>query len=457
MLRAAILGLSLAFCLPLWAADVPVAADQAAGALATAIAGASPGDVLILEPGRYAGPVVIDRPLALGGPASAIIDGLGQGTVVTITADDVSISGVTVTGSGMRSQDLDAGIKIVKGADRALVENAHILGNLHGVDIHGGHDATLRGNTIEGTRQPRVNDRGNGIYVWNALGAVVEGNTVRWGRDGIFSNTSRKGIYRGNLFRDLRFAVHYMYTNDSEVSGNISIGNQLGYALMFSDRVVAKDNLSLGDRSHGVMLNYTNNSDISGNLVLGWLVPRADGRPQLGTDRCTFIYNAHKNLIYNNRFENCDIGIHFTAGSERNVLTGNGFTGNREQVKYVGTRDVEWSFEGRGNFWSDHPGFDLNGDAIADSPFRPNDLMDHILWSQPAARLLTGSPAVQLVRWSQSSFPATLPGGVVDSFPLMAPPVITIPAQYAQMALEAAENRAKGLQDDFDLDDLTSH
>ena len=46
-----------------------------------------------------------------------------------------------------------------------------------------------------------------------------------------------KGIYRDNLFRDLRFAVHYMYTNDSEVSGNISIGNHLGFAIMFSDRV----------------------------------------------------------------------------------------------------------------------------------------------------------------------------------------------------------------------------
>ncbi len=85
------------------------------------------------------------------------------------------------------------------------------------------------------------------------------------------------------------------------------------------------------------MLNYTNSSDISGNLVRG------------GANSCTFIYNAHKNLIYDNRFEGCDIGIHFTAGSERNVLTGNAFIGNREQVKYVGTRDVEWSFEGRGN------------------------------------------------------------------------------------------------------------
>ena len=140
-----------------------------------------------------------------------------------------------------------------------------------------------------------------GKLLEDSPGTLVEGNSVRWGRDGIFSNTSRKGIYRNNLFRDLRFAVHYMYTNDSEVSGNVSIGNHLGYAIMFSNKVVIKDNLSLSDISHGLMLNYANNADVSGNLVRG------------GANRCTFIYNAHKNLIYGNRFESCNIGIHFTA------------------------------------------------------------------------------------------------------------------------------------------------
>ena len=44
-----------------------------------------------------------------------------------------------------------------------------------------------------------------------------------------------------------------------------------------------------------------------------------------------------------------------------------------------------------------------------------------ILCSQPSAKLLLGSPAVQLVRWSQSAFPALLPGGVIDSHPMMKP------------------------------------
>jgi nitrous oxidase accessory protein len=47
--------------------------------------------------------------------------------------------------------------------------------------------------------------------------------------------------------------------------------------------------------------------------------------------------------------------------------------------------------------------------------------MDQILWTQPSAKLLLGSPAVQLIRWAQKEFPALLPGGVVDDKPLMTP------------------------------------
>ena len=40
---------------------------------------------------------------------------------------------------------------------------------------------------------------------------------------------------------------------------------------------------------------------------------------------------------------------------------------------------------------------------------------------QPMTRLLLGAPAVQLIRWAQSRFPGLLPGGVIDSHPLMSP------------------------------------
>ncbi|MBD9498719.1 nitrous oxide reductase family maturation protein NosD [Ensifer sp. ENS01] len=442
-MRLSVLLIGFLLASPLLAAERAVV--PGAGSLAAAIAGAQPGDVLVLTDGAYDGPVSIDRPLTITGPRGAVVNGLKQGSVVTIAASDVTLTGFTVTGSGRINQDLDAGVKIVQGADRARVEKLLVTDNMHGIDVHGGRDTIVSGNEIIGTRSARMNERGNGIYVWNSPGTLLQDNIIRYGRDGIFSNASADSIYRRNIMRDLRFAVHFMYTRNTEVSDNISIGNHLGFAIMFSNRAKILNNLSLGDREHGLMLNYANNADVSGNLVRG------------GTKKCLFIYNAHKNLVWGNRFESCGIGIHFTAGSEKNVLTGNAFIANREQVKYVGTRNMEWSHEGRGNFWSDHPAFDLNGDGIADSFYRPNDLMDQILWSQPAASLLTGSPAVQIVRWSQRDFPATLPGGVRDSAPLMRPLTIPVPLEILAYEAEAAGRWTEGNYDDTDVDNLQAH
>ncbi|CAG0984102.1 MAG: nitrous oxide reductase family maturation protein NosD [Rhizobiaceae bacterium] len=443
-LRSAIAALVIAAaCAVAVAGERVVPAEP--GALARAVAEAEPGDVLLLEPGRHDGPVVLDRPVTLDGAGRAIVQGNGEGSVIVVTGTDVTVRGLEIRGSGSSHQRIDSGVRLIPPATRARIEDNRIVGNLHGVDVHGALDSVVTGNTIVGRTDFRMNDRGNGIYVWKAPGTVIEGNDISFGRDGIFSNASSKGTYRNNLFRDLRFAVHYMYTNDSEVSGNVSIGNHLGFALMFSNRIVVHDNLSLRDRAHGFMLNYANNVDMRGNLVRG------------GTEKCTFIYNAHRNAIVGNRFENCEIGIHFTAGSERNRLGGNAFIGNRNQVKYVGTRYIEWSDGGRGNYWSDHPAFDLDGDGLADSPFRPNDLMDHILWSQPAAKLLLGSPAVQLVRWSQATFPAILPGGVVDSHPLMAAPEIAVPAPVAEMEAAAQPAWLQKRTEDADLDPVAGH
>ncbi|SOC16960.1 nitrous oxide reductase family maturation protein NosD [Rhodobacter maris] len=421
---------------PLQAETVPVSPGEAA--LRRAIAAASPGDVLRLTAGLY-GPAVIDKPLTLEGAGAAVIDGGHRGTVLRVTADDVTLRGLIVQGSGARNEDIDAGIKVIKGVARTRIEGNLLRDNMHGIDFHGAIDALARGNTVLGRRDAQMNARGNGFYVWNAPGVVIEDNVVRWGRDGIFSNTSRKDIFRRNRFSDLRFAIHYMYTNDSVVADNISIGNHLGFAMMYSRRLQVTGNISLSDRDHGVMLNSTNDADVIGNLVIG-------------AAKCTFLYDANKNLIAGNRFEGCGIGIHYTAGSARNAVTGNAFIGNRTQVKYVGSRDLEWSLEGRGNYWSDLAAFDLNGDGRADQAFRPNDLMDHILWSQPAAALLTGAPVVQLIRWSQASFPATLPGGILDSHPLMAPIDIPLPPDLAARAAEPVRRWAEETGDDAEPD-----
>lgn len=406
------------------AATLPAAAEvrqiAPGDSLQAAVAAAGAGDELRLLPGEHAGPVVIDRRLVLLGEDGAVLLGSGEGSVITVTAPGVRIEGLTIRGSGIDVPAMDSGVLIKQEAPRAVIRGNRFEGNLFGVYLHGAKGSLVENNVIIGRDDLRMAEAGNGVSIWNAPGARVIGNDIRYGRDGIFVTTSRDILFKDNRFTDLRFAIHYMYTQDSRVIGNYSQGNHVGWAIMFSDRLEIRDNVSISDRDHGLMLNAANESAITGNIVRD------------GGEKCVFIYNANKNRIAGNRFEGCPIGVHFTAGSERNRITGNAFIGNRTQVKYVGTRTVEWSVDGRGNYYSDHPAFDLDGDGIADRPYRPNDVMDEVLWTLPQAKLLLNSPAVTTIRWAQARFPALYPGGVVDTAPLMQPPQVSEHSEVGQ-------------------------
>lgn len=400
------------------------------------------GDIVELAAGEYAGPIRIDRSIELVGKPGAVLDGGGAGNVITVSAPDVTVRGLVIRGSGRDLQQMNSAIFLQKTAERAKIEDNRLVGNLFGIYVHGAQGSQVVRNEIEGLRGGRLSEAGNGVSLWNAPDVTIADNTFRYGRDGIFTISSRKDRFVNNRFEQLRFAIHYMYTNDSEVSGNVSIGNHVGYAIMYSNRLVIRGNVSDRDRDHGLLFNYANYADIEGNRVTGGPLsavadkgddapteergmlpePKRDRTLRNGPEKCVFIYNTNHNRFLNNWFERCAIGVHFTAGSEGNQITGNAFVNNANQVKYVGTRHLDWSTGGRGNYWSDNPAFDLNGDGLADTAYRPNDLIDRVLWTAPAAKLLINSPAVQVIRWAQAQFPALLPGGVVDSHPLMSPP-----------------------------------
>lgn len=410
---------------------------------------AAEGDEVRLSAGTYRGPLRISRRIMLSGESGAVVTGSRQGSVVTVSAPGAVVRGIEVRGSGRSLETMDSGIFVEQSAREAVIEDNRLEDNLFGVYVHGAPDAVVRRNHITGLRRARVSEAGNGVSVWNAPGAKVIDNEFRYGRDGIFVISSRNNLFSGNRFSDLRFAVHYMYANDGEITNNVSTGNTIGFAFMFSNRLVVRDNVSDHDRDRGILFNAANGSTILGNAVIGGLQPAerwatSDSRAaeegvsqteagtatqtsqakgsRVGPEKCVFIYNTNNSRLENNWFEGCEIGVHFTAGSEGNAITGNAFINNANQVKYVGTRYLDWSKGGRGNYWSDNPAFDLNGDGIADTAYRPNDLIDRVVWTAPAAKVLINSPAVQVIRWAQAQFPALLPGGVVDSHPLMSPP-----------------------------------
>ena len=405
---------AIALSLSFWAASSQAAVIQiGAGAdLQAAIDQAQDGDTLRLAAGTYTGKIIINKPLTLEGSdkRDAIIQGDRTGRTISVMAPNVTIKHITVTKSGISLPNMDAGIFLDKAADSAHIVENNILDNSVGVYLWGAPNALVERNTIIGNKELRENERGNGVTVWNAPNSKVIYNDISHGRDGIFSNASNFNTFSHNHFHDLRYGVHYMYTNDSQIEGNIVSNSKIGYAIMFSTNIKLRDNVSYNNIDQGIMLNYANDSIIDGNAV--------EKSP-----KCVYLYNANNNQFTRNHFEGCEMGIHFSGAAEGNTIRENAFVNNHIQIKYVGTRFVDWA-EGQkyGNYWSDNSAFDLDGDGIADTAYKPNGITDQILWRAPAARLLMNSPAVTIVKWAQKNFPAIMPGGMTDSKPLMVMP-----------------------------------
>ena len=385
---------------------------------------AVPGSVIKLAPGTYKGPLTIDRTLTLNGQPGVVIDGRQQGVVLLVNAPEVVVQGLELINDRGDVGELDAVIFVGRDARGAELLNNRIHARGFGIWVDSTQDVLVKGNVISGDTTIRSQDRGNGIHLFNVSNANVIGNRAWDVRDGIYIDASNYNRLEGNELHDLRYGIHYMFSHSNEVIGNRTYRTRAGFALMASKYLKIRDNWAEDDENYGLLLNDITFSVIENNRAIGirhGTTPGTDHFITGAEGKAMFIYNSQHNEIRNNLVANTDIGIHMTAGAERNVLSGNSLVNNRSQVMYVANRQQEWSEDGRGNYWSDYVGWDLSGNGIGDVPHEPNDSVDRLLWTYPMARLLMNSPAVQLLRWVQREFPVLRPSGVRDSAPLMRP------------------------------------
>ncbi|WP_100638315.1 nitrous oxide reductase family maturation protein NosD [Marinobacter salexigens] len=360
--------------------------------------------------------------------SETLIDGGGQGNGVEIQAEGVTLTGCRIRNWGTDLNELNAGVFVKREASKATVENNDLQGSAFGVWLDAAPDATVKNNTIRGDATVRPNDRGNGIHLFNTTGALIEGNDIRQTRDAIYIETANKNRIRNNTMADLRYGIHYMYSMDNLLEGNVTQGTRTGYALMQSKRLTVLNNRSENDENYGILMNFITHSVLRGNVVFGVSQGQTAGVAVSGAEgKAVFIYNSLYNTFENNVFRDSGVGIHLTAGSEENHVFRNAFISNQRQVKYVALRTQEWSKDGVGNYWSDYLGWDRNQDGVGDVPYEPNDNVDRLLWTYPEAKILMFSPAVDTLRWVQEAFPVVKAAGVKDSHPLMSPPKLLEP------------------------------
>lgn len=375
--------------------------------LQQAIMAAKPGDVLEIERGLYKGNFLVDKPLTLRGIGRPTLDGGLQGDTLRVTAPDVTIEGLIVRDSGDSLKDQNAGIYIYPGAHRAVVRHCDLSYNLFGLWIEKANDVVIEGNLITGKRDYNSSQRGNGVQLYNTTGARIIGNNIGFVRDALYVDVSHQAIFRGNRLHHSRYGTHYMNSYYNLWEDNDSYYNRGGLALMEVRDQVVRNNRAWGNSDHGIMLRTIQDSLVENNIVAG-------------NNRGFFIYDVEYVTIKNNLVVDNHVGVHLAAGSTRNVVEGNDFIANREQVRYVGARDEVWGAKS-GNHWSNYLGWDRDGNGIGDVRYEANDMVDRLTWRYPSIKLLLASPAVQALRLVAQQFPVLRVPSVVDPKPRMQP------------------------------------
>ena len=371
-----------------------------------ALSEAHPGDTLKLAPGVYRGPFVVSVPsLKIVGDHRVVLDGGGQGMALTLAADGIDLEGITVRASGSDLSNNDA-IILIRDAHHVSVRRCHVEATAFGIYLRGGGDNLIEGNHIGGATAIARSRRGNGIHLWHTESNRVLDNDVAGVRDGLYLSFAHHNLIRGNHAGGVRYGIHYMYSDDNVVAAN-RLENCLGGAvLMFSRRNRVERNDAIGNHRFGILLLSIDNSELNGNLIAR-------------NDRGLVLENSNSDRFENNRIAGNAVGAFITAGSDDNLFTANSFDGNLVQA-YVSHSGINrWTERGRGNFWSDYAGFDLNGDGVGETPYRLQDAASALMATRPQARWFMMSPAFALLDWFQQRTIA--PADVfIDPAPLVA-------------------------------------
>lgn len=418
----------------------------AGGELQPRLAAAEPGATLVIGPGIYRGPLVVDRPVTLVGHGRPVLDGGGQADVVVVRSPGVVIRGFHVRHGGRGPIGMPAGIRVE--ANDVTVEDMLVTDVYAGIVASGAARVRITGNVVHG-RGGAVDDGthalhgevgmgpGDGISLWNVDGAVVSNNVIHHARDGIYLSYGQDLLLDRNHVAHSRFGVHDMWARHLALSENRFEHNLAGVVLMYGGPVLALRNRITDHRSpatgFGVLVRDVADAQLAENVVARNAVGiQVEGAP-LGEDRPT---RLTLNTIAHN-----DVGLSAYA-TARVGAGGNSFADNAVQVLPQGRNaldGISWYFEGTGNYWSDYRGYDADGDGVGDIPHPIGGVVEGLFTRSPALRALAGSPALRLLSSVESRFVGEQPVALADG-PLMSPhspplePAGTVPAHSGALA-----------------------
>jgi nitrous oxidase accessory protein len=386
-------------------ARVDVATNGDVRTLARAIELAAPGATIMIHPGTYhEHGVAIDKPVTIVGHDYPTIDGDGQ-EILVVTADDVTVRGLRLTNVATAFVK-DAAALRVSNANGCVIENNRVDDAFFGIYLAQVNRCRVTGNVLHASKGTEALS-GNGIHLWTSRVITIANNEVKGHRDGIYFEFVHESRIEGNLSEgNLRYGLHFMYSDGCRYERNTFRHNGSGVAVMYTKHVEMVGNTfenNWGAASYGLLLKEIGDSRLEHNRftrnTTGLL---ADG--------------ANRLVATGNQFTDNGWAVKLDASTIEARFTDNDFVGNTFDVA---TNNREHTSSFSGNYWDDYSGYDLNRDGTGDVPYHPVRLFSLVVERHSPSIALLRSAFVTLLDAAERALPSLTPETLVDPKPRM--------------------------------------
>lgn len=406
---AAVLG---AACAVTGDAQMPRTIDVSPGGpvptVTAALVLARDGDRIVVAPGIYHEPtIVVDKRVEIVGDGNAVLDGDARRQIMTVRADDVTIRRLLFRNVGVSAIDDMAAVKVVQAHGCTIADNV-IENAFFGIYLQHSDGCRITGNEIHGTPRDEVHS-GNGIHLWQSRDALIEHNHVTGQRDGIYFEFVTHTTVRDNVSEDnLRYGLHFMYSDDCRYADNVFRHNGAGVAVMYTHRVSMIGNRfehNWGSAAYGLLFKEIDDSHVEDNHFVGNTVG-------LMAD------DANRIVAVHNEFRGNGWALKLMSNTDDGRFERNDFIGNAFDVSTTGGQTTTTFSD---NYWDRYRGYDLNHDGTGDVPFHPVRLFSLMVAQNPPALILLRSVFVDVLDAAERVIPSLTPESLVDPRPAMRP------------------------------------
>ena len=417
-LAVAFLALLTFFAAARSAAQAPeritVSPDGPIRKVTEAVERASPGATVVVKAGHYREPtVVVKKPMTIIGEGWPTMDGEDQREILIVAADDVTVRGMRFINTGT-SQIEDRAALRVANSGGCLIEGNRFENTFFGIYLARVNGCRVVGNELSG-RPGTEEYTGNGIHLWSVGDTEIANNHVRGHRDGIYFEFARNTTAERNVSeKNLRYGLHFMFSDDCHYLENTFRSNGAGVAVMYTNRVEMRGNRfedNPGSAAYGLLLKEIKEPVLRGNLFARNTVALfADGASDI--------------IAEGNRFLDNGWAVKLMASTAEGRFTANDFVNNTFDVATNSRRNrVEFS----GNYYDGYRGYDLDRDGRGDVPHHPVRLFSLLVEQNAPLMILLRSAFVALLDRAEQLVPALTPETLVDSSPAMKPNTTAAP------------------------------